>query len=279
MISIIIPTCNSAKTIKRCLDSIIAQTCKDFEVLVMDGLSKDDTLSLVQSYNDSRIHIYSEPDKGIYDAMNKGILKSKGEWLYFLGSDDYLYKSDVLEKIEQNLSKRHEIVYGEVEAPQLQSEYKGAWNIEQLEYNRCHQAIFYQRSIFEEYGMYDLSYKLYADYIYNLNAFWKYHVSTKHVNVVVAHYSAGGASASGEDPQFVRDINLIYLQLGKNVYPIKKRKELAWNIIRNTDSRWMKFKMKMYIYYLRCVAKCQSLLPRKSIVEAVWVDEEEMSAM
>jgi len=261
MTSIIIPTYNSAKTIKRCLDSIIAQTYKDYEVLVMDGVSKDDTLSLVQSYNDSRIHIYSEPDKGIYDAMNKGILKSKGEWLYFLGSDDYLYAPDVLEKVFAELNPKYKIVYGDVDAPQLQPEYKGAWNIEQLDYNRCHQAIFYQRSIFEEYGLYDLSYKLYADYIYNLNAFWKYHVPTKHIDVIVAYYSAGGASASGDDPQFVRDINLIYLQLGKNIYPVKKRKELAWNIIRNTDSCWTKFKMQIYIYYLRFLAKWQGLSP------------------
>lgn len=262
MISIIIPTYNSERTIKRCLDSIVEQTFADWEVLLMDGVSKDNTLEIARSYNDSRIRIYSEPDKGIYDAMNKGIKKSKGEWLYFLGSDDYLYTPSVLELMAKEMNSEYKIVYGEVDASQLQAEYRGEWRPELMEFNRCHQAIFYHRGIFDEYGMYDLSYKLYADYIYNLNAFWKYHVPTKHIDVVVAHYSAGGASASGNDPQFERDINFIYLQLGKNMYPIQKRKELAWDIIRNTDSRWMKFKMKMYIYYLRCVAKCQSLLPR-----------------
>ncbi len=79
MTSIIIPTYNSAKTIKRCLDSIVAQTYKDYEVLVMDGVSKDGTLEIARSYSDSHIRIYSEPDKGIYDAKNKGIHKSKGD--------------------------------------------------------------------------------------------------------------------------------------------------------------------------------------------------------
>jgi len=255
MTSIIIPTYNSAKTIKRCLDSIIAQTYKDYEVLVMDGVSKDDTLLIAQSYNNSRIHIYSEPDKGIYDAMNKGILKSKGEWLYFLGSDDYLYAPDALERVAKKLTAEYKIVYGEVEATRLEEEYKGEWRPEMMEYNRCHQAIFYHRSVFEKYGVYDMSYKVYADYIYNLRCFWKYKVPTKHIDVVVAHYSDGGVSANGNDPKFYRDIDLLILRYGSRNYSINRRKEFAYNVIRHNDDIARRFAMRMYIYYLRVVAK------------------------
>lgn len=98
-LSIIIPTYNSASVLPRALDSIICQTFTNWEVLIMDGISTDDTLKMAQSYNDSRIRIYSEPDNGIYDAMNKGINKANGEWLYFLGSDDCLFSKDVLSNI------------------------------------------------------------------------------------------------------------------------------------------------------------------------------------
>lgn len=261
MISIIIPTYNSAKTIKRCLDSIVAQTYKDYEVLVMDGVSKDDTILLAKSYNDPRIRIYSEPDKGIYDAMNKGILKSKGEWLYFLGSDDYLYAPDVLEKVSAELDPKYKIVYGDVDATCLMPENMGEWRLEMIDYNRCHQAIFYHRSLFEKYGLYNTTYRLYADYMYNINCFWVYKVRTKYVNVVVAHYSDGGASSTGNDPQFYKDYSLISFRFCRKNCTINQRKELAWDVIRNTDSQWMKIKMQIYVYYLRCVAKFQSLPP------------------
>src|SRR5690606_10153742 len=104
LISIIIPTYNSAKTLRQALTSVVGQTYKKIEVLIIDGCSNDDTLVIVQSYaaEDSRLKWVTEPDNGIYDAMNKGIQLAKGEWLYFLGSDDKLHDEYVLEKIFQN---------------------------------------------------------------------------------------------------------------------------------------------------------------------------------
>ena len=98
-LSIIIPTYNSASVLAKALDSIVKQNFTDWEVLVMDGVSTDNTIKVAQSYNDSRIHIFSEPDKGIYDAMNKGIEKAQGEWLYFLGSDDWLLNGNVFDSL------------------------------------------------------------------------------------------------------------------------------------------------------------------------------------
>ena len=262
MISIIIPTYNSAKTIKRCLDSIVAQTYEDYEILVMDGVSKDDTVLLTQSYNNPRIRVCSEPDNGIYDAMNKGILKSKGEWLYFLGSDDYLYAPDVLENVSSELNPKYKIVYGDVDTTCLIPENMGEWKIEMIDYNRCHQAIFYHRSLFNKYGLYDTTYRLYADYMYNIRCFWEYKVPTKYSNIAIAHYSEGGASSTCDDTQFYKDYNIIKFRYNRKGRSINQRKELAWEVIRNTDSQWLKFKMRVYVYYLRFVAKLQSLSPR-----------------
>ena len=147
-LSIIIPTYNSASVLPKALESIVGQTFTDWEVLVMDGVSTDDTLKVAKSYNDSRIRIYSEPDKGIYDAMNKGIKKAHGEWLYFLGSDDWLMNENALSDVfVQGALEGYDVVYGEVEAPHLASDHSGEWTLQTLDRNRCHQAIFYRRSV------------------------------------------------------------------------------------------------------------------------------------
>src|SRR5215216_6167566 len=117
LLSIIIPTYNSEKTLSCCLQSVLNQTFKDFEILIIDGLSSDNTINVIKGYNNSKIRVYSEKDKGIYDAMNKGIEKSAGEWLYFLGSDDQFFNEYVLEAIFQgnkDILKHSDYVYGNV---------------------------------------------------------------------------------------------------------------------------------------------------------------------
>lgn len=259
MISIIIPTYNSARTIKRCLDSIVEQTFCDWEVLLMDGVSKDDTIPIARSYKDARIRVYSEPDKGIYDAMNKGILKSKGEWLYFLGSDDYLYKANVLEIVAKELSDEYSIIYGEAESRQLLPESKGEWTKSKMFYNRCHQAVFFYRKVFDKYGLYNISYNVYADFVYNLNCFWKYKVSTKYINLTIAKFSEGGKSSMGGDAKFEKDKYLLFWKIGRRYLPIQQKKELAYEVIRNTDSTVVYIRMKIYVYFLRIVDKFNRL--------------------
>lgn len=105
-ISIIIPAFNAEETILTAFKSILGQTFPDFEIILVDGLSSDSTVKMVEELNDSRIKIYSEKDKGTYDAMNKGINYAKGEWLYFIGGDDYLYDSNVLQTLSKKLKRQ-----------------------------------------------------------------------------------------------------------------------------------------------------------------------------
>ena len=102
--SIIIPTFNSEKTLDIALSSIVVQSYQNFEVLIIDGLSTDSTIDIAKKHQKvfPNIKIKSEKDNGIYDAMNKGIALAKGEWLYFMGSDDSLYNDDVLNQICKN---------------------------------------------------------------------------------------------------------------------------------------------------------------------------------
>jgi glycosyltransferase involved in cell wall biosynthesis len=111
--SIIIPTFNSGKTLSASLRSILSQTFTDYEILLVDGASTDDTLDLAKSFNDKRIKIYSKPDEGAYDAMNKGVKAAQGEWLYFLGSDDKMFNTSVLERVYTIINTGNEkVVYG-----------------------------------------------------------------------------------------------------------------------------------------------------------------------
>lgn len=89
-ISIIIATWNAAKTLRRCLDSIVSQLTDETELILIDGGSKDETNEIIDSYGDKiAVHV-SEPDKGIYDAWNKGVMVAKGDWMMFMGADDVL---------------------------------------------------------------------------------------------------------------------------------------------------------------------------------------------
>ena len=112
-LSIIIVTYNAANHIEYALDSVTKQTFKNFECLIIDGKSKDETINIVEKYckKDKRIRYISEPDNGIYDAMNKGYEFSKGEWILYLGADDQLCEN-ILALLNEELTDDIDIVYG-----------------------------------------------------------------------------------------------------------------------------------------------------------------------
>ena len=214
-LSIIIPTFNSGAVLGRALDSIVGQTFTDWEVLIMDGVSTDNTLDVAKSYNNSRIHIYSESDKGIYDAMNKGIKKAQGEWLYFLGSDDWLINNNVLNNVFSMAITDYDVIYGDVEANQLDSIHKGEWSVSAIEYNRCHQAIFYKRTVFDRLGYYNLSFPIWADYDLNLKWFFSDKLKNKYFPLIIAHYSEEGVSSTCTDSAFAARYPYIILTRAK----------------------------------------------------------------
>ena len=112
--SIITATYNSQTTISETIDSLLSQDFNDFEILIIDGLSTDSTLEIVKGYNDSRINIYSEKDKGIFDALNKGINQSSGKFVGFLHSDDTFTDNTVLSNIFKSFENDIDGVYGDL---------------------------------------------------------------------------------------------------------------------------------------------------------------------
>lgn len=115
MVSIIIATYNSDKTLRTCLDSVMFQKLEDWECILVDGVSSDNTIKIINEYEfkDKRFRHISEPDKGIYDALNKGIKLADGDWVYVLGSDDWLTESGIYDLVS-NASEDSGAVYGNI---------------------------------------------------------------------------------------------------------------------------------------------------------------------
>jgi glycosyltransferase involved in cell wall biosynthesis len=197
--SIIIPTYNSSKTIKKCLESLVEQNLKNFEILIIDGISTDKTLEIACSFNDSRIAIYSETDQGIYDAMNKGIKLAKGEWLYFLGSDDELYNNGVLQSIEPYLQPEIPVFYGNVLMANTGMRYCGkVTDIEIFFKNICQQAIFYNKNVFKLLK-FNLKYRVFADHDLNIKLFKKDYKNIRYEPILIAKYANDGFSSRESD--------------------------------------------------------------------------------
>lgn len=202
--TIIIPTYNSEKTIASTLSSLVCQSFKNYQVVIVDGQSTDKTLSIVNDFRHefSNIDILSEQDNGVYDAMNKGIKLSSGEWLYFLGSDDTLFDHTVLDKVYQAaILSDSKVVYGncivdgDTDWAKDGTIYDGYFDFEKLmNKNICHQAIFYHKSVLDQLGVYNTEYKVCADWDLNHRFFSKYNFFF--IDIVVAKFRSGGVSTN-----------------------------------------------------------------------------------
>jgi glycosyltransferase involved in cell wall biosynthesis len=224
-VSILIPTYNSAKVLAPCLTSILVQSFTEFEIVIVDGGSTDDTVSVCNSLNDKRIRVFSEKDRGIYDAMNKGVQKALGLWLYFLGSDDRFYNDRVLDEMfnEVNLEK-FDIVYGNVYSTKFNGIYDGVFNHEKiLNQNICHQAIFFKKSVFDTVGSFNLKYNAQADWDHNLRWWFNDKIKVKYIPLVIAEYADGGFSSLKGDKLFQNYKRYNYLLYSNKSLPFKSK--------------------------------------------------------
>jgi glycosyltransferase involved in cell wall biosynthesis len=229
--SIIIPTFNSDNTLNGALLSILNQKFVDFEVLIIDNLSTDKTVSLAKGFNDKRIKIYSEKDFGIYDAMNKGIELSTGKWLYFLGSDDLFFDKEVLSKVKSNISCFDTVVYGSVKIhgnvswANNNSFYDGKFTSKKFSHkNICHQSLFYKRkTIIKNSTRFNIKYEICADWEFNMRL-WQNNYF-RYLDFVVAVFNAGGISSNAKsDYEFETDFPVLlkrHLKINKLIHQPK----------------------------------------------------------
>lgn len=209
-LSIVIPSYQQAFIIRDALFSIAQQTFTDYEVLVIDALSKDNTREIVGEFKNNNISFISEKDNGIYDAMNKGIAQSKGEFLYFMGCDDKLSSNTILENIFTDGNNRNtDFIYGDVFFTKDNTRYDGKFNsLKLISHNICHQAIFTRRTVFEQVGLFNVKYKYLADWEFNMRCFADKTIIKKYVPIVVAYYNNDGSSFNNPDYEFGNDRSL-----------------------------------------------------------------------
>jgi len=208
LFTIITVSFNSEKTIAKTIESVLNQTCQNYEYLIIDGASTDGTLDIVNKYIKNQsvpIKVLSEPDNGIYDAMNKGIMTASGEWLYFLNCDDTFYNDNVLNKFETVIdsAKNKLIVFGDYISQQQDGEEIINQNVSidhkyLLRCMLCHQSMFIHKSVFADTGLYDCKYKIAADYNTLVKAYINKPDSFLYTSTVVARFIRGGFSDNNQ---------------------------------------------------------------------------------
>lgn len=196
----IITVCkNSGKTIENTILSVINQTFKDFEYIIIDGVSTDNTLSIVQKYSDKISKIISEEDNGLYDAMNKGIKTASGDYLFFLNSDDVFLHDNILELVN-NINSTAELLYGDIavlnkKTGKLSIKTHDKFNkIYLLKNTPCQPATFYKKEAFEKYGYFDTNYKIVSDHEWFLRVFLKHNIHAEYMGFPISIFNMGGLS-------------------------------------------------------------------------------------
>lgn len=204
LISIITVVFNGASTLEHTFASVFSQDFDDFEYIVVDGGSKDDTIEIIKNSESKLACWVSETDNGVYDAMNKAVRLTKGRWIYFLGADDYLLCK--LEKIAEFLKNDQIIYYGDVYRPAINRRYDGHFTPYKLACrNICQQSIFYPRAIFDKY-IFNLKYPILSDHEFNKRCFSDPKITMKYVPLTIAVFNdEGGLSSSAEDHAFESD--------------------------------------------------------------------------
>lgn len=219
LFSIIVPTFNAAPTLDSCLESIVGQTFKDVEVVLVDGGSSDETLDITSKFGTTlgaRLIVHSGPDEGPYDAMNHGVVLAKGAWLLFLGADDVLYDTDTLANVAAFIADHQpcELVYGDVVMRSTGSRHAGAFDLDRLlfETNMCHQSVFYRHELFAGIGPYNLRYRVWADWDFNIRCFSNPALNTRYMDIVIARYNdmTGLSMRESTDKEFRKRLPMYF---------------------------------------------------------------------
>jgi glycosyltransferase involved in cell wall biosynthesis len=209
LITVITVVFNGVKTLEETIKSVVNQTYPNVEYLIIDGGSTDGTLDIIKKYEDVIDYWVSEPDNGIYDAMNKGIILIFGTWVYFLNSGDLIFNSNVFKDILINISNDFDFIYGNVFIKPIHNKiYDGLFSTYKLiTKNINHQAIFYKKKLFTQYGFYNTKYYPSADHEFNLKIFKN--SKKKYIDHVIAIYNEQGYSSINIDYKFLNDLGFI----------------------------------------------------------------------
>lgn len=228
LFSIITVCFNSEKTIKKTIESVLEQKNSNYEYIIIDGLSTDNTMKIIDNYKekfDGRLKVISEKDKGIYDAMNKGIGLSMGKLIGFLNSDDY-YEENILDHIENLYNDDHEFIYGntkfmyEFDNGQIIRNENAVdeISIRSLNFGMgfSHQSCFVKKEIFNKIGVFNTIFKVGADWDFTIRC-KKNNVIFKKYDITISCFSKDGLSSKSHilERHKIRSFNNMYRYIDK----------------------------------------------------------------
>jgi len=233
-ISIITATWNSAATIENAILSVASQGYPDLEHIIVDGNSSDATLPTIFRHADKVDKLISEPDHGIYDAMNKGISVATGDVIGILNSDDFYAHPHVLEKVADVFSDETiQTCYGDLiyvdpaDVTRITRYWRSGSHRPRSFYQGWmppHPTFFVRRSVYETYGNFNLSLGTAADYELTLRLLLKYGVSTTYIPEVLVHMRAGGASNASLKSR------LATIRMANLSWQVNSLKPLPWTL-------------------------------------------------
>ena len=254
-ISIITINYNDKVGLKKTIESVINQTWQNFEFIIIDGCSSDGGIDVIEQYKENIDYWVSEPDKGVYNAMNKGIKIAKGDFLIFMNSGDTFFNEKVLEQMEKELIDDYDIYYGDYYRVNNNSTKKRTFP-EKLSFSffysgtLSHQSSFIRRKLFFDFFLYNEEYKIASDWEFFIYAICYKNVPYKYLNLTISNFDFTGVSSiaryrnlSIEErrqtvnkyfPLFSEDYELVSVLNSKRIQQILhiQKFPFAWKIVK-----------------------------------------------
>ncbi|NWB97833.1 glycosyltransferase [Pseudomonas gingeri] len=228
-LSIITVCYNSAATIRDTIESVLSQDYADIEYIVVDGGSKDGTQAIVESYASHISTFVSEPDRGIYDAMNKGVALAHGDVIGILNSDDFYEGPGAISSVVKAFQRRpdNDVIFGDVvfvNASNLQKVtrfYRGnrfaPWKL-RFGWMPPHPASFIRKAAYQQVGPYSLRYRISADYEFFVRFFLIHRLRYSYLNQVLVRMRSGGASTAGPRSNMRLNLEIVNACRSNGVY-------------------------------------------------------------
>lgn len=228
-LSIITINYNNLEGLKRTYESVVSQTCQDFEWIIIDGGSTDGSKEFIEEHQAHFAYWCSEPDKGIYNAMNKGIAKANGEYLQFLNSGDNLVDDKVIEEFFA-LGWEEDVICGDIILGGNSYNIKCHPEDSELDFDYvlmggfCHQAMFFKRNLHEKYGCYDETFNIVSDWKFVLEVLMMHNSTYRHWKRFVVDYDENGISSIGDNVKMhLTERKRVLSNYKRIVRPIEKR--------------------------------------------------------
>ena len=208
--SVIVVSLNTKKSFLKTLNSIKKQKFENYEVIIVDGESSDGTIELIKDIKDNKFQYIIEKDNGIYDAMNKGIELSKGEWIIFLNSGDEFYSQDILKQVSLKEIQKYDVLFADTVIDNGYFKYKiEAKNFENGTFLMpfCHQSTFVKRELIDKIK-FDLKYEISSDFDFFMKCFRK-NKQFFNLNMIISKTLSGGFSDKNRNKVFDENLKII----------------------------------------------------------------------